>query len=93
MLKCDHCLSYFLIKNSKKNLTARISLKKDDHITWYSVFSPILEAIVQKYNEKYDAHEVLDEIDEEKISEIILLSEGIKLNVNKNNIVTSIAFV
>ena len=64
---------------------------KDDHITWYSVFSPILEAIVQKYNEKYDAHEVLDEID--KISEIILLSEGIKLNVNKNNIVTSIAFV
>ena len=94
MLKCTNCSSSFLIKNSIKTLTARVSVKRDESIAWYSLFTPVLEVLVRKYNERYQKNEVLENIDEDKLSEIILLSEGLTLRVNKNNnTVSSIAFV
>lgn len=94
MLKCSHCSGKFLMKNSKKTLTVRVSVKKDDSITWYSLFTPVLDVFVKKYNEKYQKNEVLENIDEDKLSEIILVSEGLTLRVNKNNnTVSSVTFV
>lgn len=93
MLKCTNCSSSFLIKNSIKTLTARVSVKRDESIAWYSLFTPVLEVLVRKYNERYQKNEVLENTDEDKLSEIILLSEGLTLRVNKNNnTVSSITF-
>ncbi len=95
MLKCtsSSCSAKFLVKNSSKTVTARASLKKDDQIIWYSLFTPVLESFVQNHNEKHQTNEVLKDIDEDKLSEILLLSEGLKLRVNdNNNIVNSVTF-
>ena len=85
MLKCGHCGSYFFEKNSQKQTTARVSLKKNDEMFCYKLFPPAMEAMVKKYNENKGADEVLDQLDEEKLCEIILLSENFKLTVDKSN--------
>ena len=48
MLRCMNCQSRFLIKNSTKTTTARISVKEGDQTTWYSLFTSTLENIVEK---------------------------------------------
>ena len=56
-------LVIFLVKNSKKKLTARIFLKKGDEVIWFSLFPAALQAIIEKYNEGISPHESLDLIE------------------------------
>ncbi len=94
ILKCDNCSASFLISKSNKSLTARIAVKIDENISWYSMFTSVLERFVAKYNEKFQKNETIDGIDEDKLSEIILMSEGMTLHVNNSTkSVTSITFV
>ena len=57
----------FLIKNSTKITTARISVKEGDHTTWYSLFTSTLEGIIEKYNEDNNEADTIEEIDEDKL--------------------------
>ena len=69
-------------------------MKIDENISWYSMFTSVLERFVAKYNEKFQKNEAIDGIDEDRLSEIILMSEGMTLHVNNSTkSVTSITFV
>ena len=82
----------FLIKNSTKITTARISVKEGDQTTWHSLFTSTLEGIIEKYNEDNNEADTIEEIDEDKLCEVILTTKGIKLRVNSTNTVLGISF-
>ena len=92
MLRCMTCQSRFLIKNSTKTTTARISVKKGDQTTWYSLFTSTLEAIIEKFNKDNNEGDTIEDIDEDKLCEVILTTKGIKLLVNSTNTVLGISF-
>lgn len=93
MLKCAHCQSRFLVKKSTKSTTVRIYLKVDKENKWYTLFSSCLQEIIEKYNKDNNCCENLDEIDEDKLCEIILESEGqMKLTVNFSDNVKAVRF-
>ena len=55
---------------------------------WFSLFNPALQEIVKNYNitHELERKEALDTIEEEKLSEIILLSiDNMTLMVNSTN--------
>lgn len=69
---------------------ARISMKTSDNEEdqWFSLFNPALEEIINHYNitHELERNEALETIEEEKLSEIILLSEdSMTLMVNNAN--------
>ena len=72
MLRCLNCRSRFLIKNSTKTTTARISIKKTDQTIWYSLFTSTIEAMIKKYNRDNNELETIEEIDEDKLCQVIL---------------------
>ena len=76
MLRCMNCNSRFLIKNSTKTTTARISVKEGDQTTRYSLFTSTLEGIIKKYNKDNNEADTTEEIDEDKLCEIILTTKG-----------------
>ena len=86
-----NCNSRFLIKNSTKTTTARISVK-GDQTTWYSLFTSTLESIIEKYNKDNSEADTIEEIDEDKLREVILTAKGMKLRVSSTNTVLRIAF-
>lgn len=91
MTKCDNCQVRFLLAKSQKSITARICIKAtDDQLQWFSLFPPALEEIVAKYAN--DPFARLETLDEEKLSEIILLASGMKLIVNNSNVVNNVKF-
>ena len=92
MLKCANCQSRFLVKKSTKTTSVRISLKVDGENKWYTFFSSCLQEIVEKYNSDNKCNENLDEIDEDKLCEIILGGEGMKLSVNFADSVIGVSF-
>ena len=92
MLRCMNCQSRFLIKNSTKTTTARISVKEGDQTTWYSLFTSTLENITEEYNKDNNEADTIEEIDEDKLCEVILTTKGIKLRVNSTNTVLGISF-
>ena len=92
MLRCMNCRSRFLIKNSTKTTTARISIKKTDQTIWYSLFTSTLQAIIEKYNKDNDELETIEEIDDDKLCQVILTTTGIKLRVSSTNTVLGISF-
>ena len=54
LTKCDNCHVRFLLEKSKKNITARISIKTSEantQLPWYSLFSSTLEEIINNYNQ------------------------------------------
>lgn len=87
-----NCNSRFLIKNSTKTTTARISVKGGDQTTRYSLITSTLEGIIEKYNKDNNEADITEEIDEDKLCEIILTTKGVKLRVNSTNTVRGIAF-
>ena len=87
MLRCMNCRSRFLIKNSTKTTTARISIKKTDQTIWYSLFTSTIEAMIKKYNKDNNELETIEEIDEDKLCQVILTTTGIKLRVSSTNTV------
>ena len=89
MLRCMNCQSRFLIK---KTMTARISVKEGDQTTWYSLFTSTLKGVVEKYNKDNNEADTIEEIDEDKLCEVILTTKGIKLSVISTNTVLSISF-
>lgn len=91
MLKCTNCQSRFLVKKSSES--SRISLKVDGENKWYTLFSSCLQQIIEKYNNDNKCNKNLDEIDEDKLCEIILGSEGMKLNVNFADNVSTVGFL
>jgi predicted RNA-binding Zn-ribbon protein involved in translation (DUF1610 family) len=96
MLKCDSCRNYCLKKNSPKTTSARVSLNGDD-TAWYNMCSTPLEQIVEAYKKKYvegsEPSEVgINEIQHDKLSEMVLVAENMKLTVKNDNVV-SITFV
>lgn len=95
MAKCDNCRMRFLLEKSKKIITARISTKTaQEQLEWYSLFPSALEDIINNYNNTNSCQKKLETLDEEKLSEIILLAAGMKLVVNNsNNTVNNIKFV
>ena len=82
----------FFIKNSTKIKTARISVKEGDQTTWYSLLTSTSEGIIEKYNGDNNEADTIEEIDEDKLCEVILTTKGIKLRVNSTNTVLSISF-
>ena len=87
MLRCMNCRSRFLIKNSTKTTTARISIKKTDQTIWYSLFTSTIEAMIKKYNKDNNESETIEDIDEDKLCQVILTTTGIKLRVSSTNTV------
>ena len=92
MLRCMNCNSRFLIKNSTKTTTARISVKEGDQTTRYSLFTSTLEGIIKKYNKDNNKADTTEEIDDDKLCEVILTTKGMKLRISSTNTVLGIAF-
>ena len=78
-------------QNSTKT-TTRISIKKTDQTIWYSLFTSTIEAMIKKYNKDNNELETIEEIDEDKLSQLILTTTGIKLRISSTNTVLSISF-
>ena len=72
-------------QNSTKT-TTRISIKKTDQTIWYSLFTSTIEAMIKKYNKDNNELETIEEIDEDKLCQVILTT-GIKLRVSSTNTV------
>ncbi|KAK3746098.1 hypothetical protein QZH41_004623 [Actinostola sp. cb2023] len=85
MLKCTYCQSRFLVKKSTKTTSVRISLKVDKENKWYTLFSSCLQEIIVKYNKDNICDENLDEIDEDKLCEIILESEDVQYSLEQES--------
>ena len=73
-------------------MTAHASVKEGDKTTWYSLFNSTLEGIIEKYNNDNSEMETIEDIDKDKLSEVILTTKGIKLCVNSTNTVFGISF-
>ena len=73
-------------QNSNKT-TTRISIKKTDQTIWYSLFTSTIEAMIKKYNKDNNELETIEEIDEDKLCQVILTTTGIKLRVSNTNTV------
>lgn len=71
-------------QNSTKT-TTRISIKKTDQTIWYSLFTSTIEAMIKKYNKDNNELETIEEIDEDKLCQVILTTTGIKLHVSSTN--------
>ena len=78
-------------QNSTKT-TTRNSIKKTDQTIWYSLFTSTIEAMIKKYNKDNNELETIEEIDEDKLCQVILTTTGIKLHVSSTNTVLSISF-
>ena len=87
-----NCRSRFLIKNSTKTTTARISIKKTDQTIWYSLFTSTLQAIIEKYNKDNNESETIEKIDDDKLCQVILTTTGIKLRVSSTNTALNSSF-
>ena len=73
-------------QNSTKT-TTRISIKKTDQTIWYSLFTSTIEAMIKKHNKDNNELETIEEIDEDKLFQVILTTTGIKLRVSSTNTV------
>ncbi len=90
MLKCGHCQNYMMIKNCSKTTAARVQVESQDGVNWYTLFTPTLEQIVKKHNNIMATGATTGEvegIDADKLSEILLLTNDMKLKVVKDSVV------
>ena len=92
--KCDNRKNRFLLSKCQKYITARICIKgADEQQQWYSLFSPVLTQIINEHNNKNATHYDIETLDEERLSDIILLAVGMKIMVNNsNNVVKQVNF-
>jgi len=75
-----------------QNYDSTYFYQKTDQTIWYSLFTSIIEAIIEKYNKDNNESETIEEIDEDKLCQVILTMAGIKLRVSSTNTVLSISF-
>lgn len=90
ILKCNNCHARFLKGNSNKTTVANLDIKKDGESTKYALFTPVLKAILDKYNSDNGKSEELEKLDDDILSSIILLSKGLTLKVNNNGNVVGV---
>ena len=87
MLRCGSCQTRFLVKNASKTTAVKLAIKDDQDLKSYTLFTPTLEAILLKHNAVNDDHRCLTTIDEDMLCEIILSVEGLKLKLDKGNVI------
>ena len=75
-----------------QNYDSTYFYQKTDQTIWYSLITSTLEAIIEKYNKDNNELETIQEIDEDKLCQVILTTTGIKLRVSSTNTVLSISF-
>ena len=91
LLKCDSCHCRFLAKNCTSSTLAKMTLKdSNEQLKCYTLFPENLKAIINKHNDNNNCFDELDEMDEDKLCEIILTSEDMKLIVNANDNIVKI---
>ena len=91
MLKCTNCNCHFLKDRSTKNTSARISIQEDGQTSWYTLFTPSIQAIVDHVSTDTTEKNV-EQMDEEELSQVILLCKGLKFTVTPTNIITNVTF-
>ena len=91
MLKCTNCNCHFLKDRSTKTTAARISIEGDGQTSWYTLFTPSIQAIVDNVSTNTNGNNV-DQMDEEELSQVILLCKGLKFKVTPTNIITNVTF-
>ena len=91
MLKCTNCNCHFLKDRSTKNTSARISIQEDGQTSWYTLFIPSIQAIVDHVSTDTTEKNV-EQMDEEELSQVILLCKGLKFTVTPTNIITNVTF-
>ena len=91
VLKCTNCNCHFLKDRSTKTTAARISVEGDGQTSWYTLFTPSIQAIVDNVSTNTNGNNV-DQMDEEQLSQVILLCKGLKFTVTPTNIITNVTF-
>ena len=93
VLKCTNCNCSFLKGRSAKNTMARISIERDGKTSWYTLFTPSIQAIVDHASTNTtDKPKSVDQMDEKELSEIILLSKDLKFTVTPTNVIANVTF-
>ena len=91
VLKCTNCNCHFLKDRSTKTTAARISIDGDGQTSWYTLFTPSIQAIIDNVSTNTNGNNV-DQMDEEELSQVILLCKGLKFKVTPANIITNVTF-
>lgn len=91
VLKCTNCNCHFLKDRRTKNTVARISIEGDGQTSWYTLFTPCIQAIVDNISTNTNENNV-DQMDEEELSQVIVLCKGLKFTVTPTNIITNVTF-
>ena len=91
VLKCINCNCHFLKDRSTKTTAARISVEGDGQTSWYTLFTPSIQAIVDNVSTNTNGNNV-DQMDEEQLSQVILLCKRLKFTVTPTNIITNFTF-
>ena len=91
VLKCTNCNCHFLKDRSTKTTAARISIDGDGQTSWYTLFTPSIQAIIDNVSTNTNGNNV-DQMDEEELSQVILLCKGLKFTVTPTNIITNVIF-
>lgn len=92
VLKCTNCNCHFLNDRSTKNMAARISVERDGKTSWYTMFTPSIQAIVDHVSTNTADKKSLDQMDEVELSRIILLSKGLKFTITPANVIANVTF-
>ena len=91
VLKCTNCNCHFLKDRSTKTTAARISVEGDGQTSWYTLFTPSIQAIVDNVSTNTNGNNV-DQMDEEQLSQVIVLCKRLKFTVTPTNIITNFTF-
>lgn len=77
----------------KENTAARISIVTGGNQTSsYTLFTPSIQATVDHLNTN-NTNKKLDQMDEAELSQIIILSKGLKFMVTATNVITNVTFM
>lgn len=74
-----------------KNTAARISIEGDGETSWYTLFTPSIQAIEDNVSTNNNENNV-EQMDKEELSQVILLCKGLKFMVTPTNIITNVTF-
>lgn len=88
MLRCGNCQVRFLARKATKTTALRLNIKDDEGPKWYTLFTSVLETILKHHNKTTGEQELLISIDDDKLCQIVLDLEGLKLKLYNDNVVT-----
>lgn len=88
----QYCNCNFLKDKSLKNTAARISIVTGGKTSSYTLFTSSIQATVDHLNTN-NTNKKLDQMDEAELSQIIILSKGLKFMVTATNVITNVTFM